>query len=160
MKKEQETMGKPKWPMRESRPPERLGGYVSDIVETELASYEEVASHHIWRDTVVEYASIMKNDVCEIVLRREGKSVVTSRWLSNIKHVADGSMEKFKAHFVAREFSQVEGVDYEDTITPISLYTSIRVVISITVEMGWKIHQMDVKIVFVNGVIQEELYIE
>jgi hypothetical protein len=64
---------------------------------------------------VEEYNSIMKNDVWEVVLRPEGKSVVTSRWLYKIKYVVDGSIEKFKARFVARGFSQVEGVDYDET---------------------------------------------
>ena len=62
----------------------------------------------------------MKNDVWEVVLRPEGKTVVTSRWLYKVKHAADGSIEKFKARFVARGFSQVEGVDYEDTFAPVA----------------------------------------
>ena len=107
-----------------------------------------------------EYSSITKNDVWEVVPRPEGKSVVTSRWLYKIKHVADGSIEKFKARFVARGFSQVEGVDYEETFAPVARYTSIRSIISIAAEMGWKIHQMDVKTAFLNGFIQEEVYIE
>eukprot|EP00253_Pinus_taeda_P001704 PITA_01704 len=69
-------------------------------------------------------------------------------------------MEKFKARFVAQGFSQVEGVVYEETFAPDSCYTSTRAVISIAAEMGWKIHQMDVKNSFLNGVIQEEVYIE
>jgi hypothetical protein len=52
-----------------------------------------------------EYNSIMKNDVWEVVPRPEGKSVVTSRWLYKLKHVADGSIEKYKARFVAWVFS-------------------------------------------------------
>ena len=60
---------------------------------------------------VEEYQSIMNNDVWEIVLRPEGKSIVTSRWLYKIKHGADGSIEKYKARFVTRGFSQKEGVD-------------------------------------------------
>ena len=52
-----------------------------------------------------EYHSIMKNDVWEIVPRLEGKSVVTSHWIYKLKHVADGSVEKYKARFVARGFS-------------------------------------------------------
>ena len=52
-----------------------------------------------------EYHSIMKNDVWEIVPRPEGKSVVTSRWLYKLKHVQYGSVEKYKAMFVARGFS-------------------------------------------------------
>jgi hypothetical protein len=61
---------------------------------------------------------------------------------------------------VARGFSQVEGVDYDETFASIARYTSIRLVISIIAEMGWKIHQMDVKTKFMNGLIQEEVYIE
>jgi hypothetical protein len=109
---------------------------------------------------VEEYASIMKNDVWEVVPRPEGKSVVGSRWIYKIKHVADGSIEKFKARFVAKGFSQKEGVDYDETFAPVARYTSIRVVISLAAEMGWQIHQMDVKTTFLNGVIEEEVYIE
>ena len=107
-----------------------------------------------------EYNSTMKNDVWEVVPRPEGKSVVTSRWLYMLKHVADASIEKYKARFVAQGFSQVEGVDYDETFGPVAQYTLIRAVISIAVEMGWKIHQMDVKTTFLNGIIEEEVYIE
>ena len=61
---------------------------------------------------------------------------------------------------MTRGFSQVEGVDYEETFAPVARYTSIRSIISIAAEMGWKIHQMDVKTAFLNGFIQEEVYIE
>jgi delta-aminolevulinic acid dehydratase/porphobilinogen synthase len=86
--------------------------------------------------------------------------VVTSKWLYKLKHVADGSIEKYKARFVARGFSQVEGVDYDETFASVARYTSIRAVISIATEMDWKIHQMDVKTAFLNGLIEEEVYIE
>ena len=100
-----------------------------------------------------EYHSIMKNDVWEIVLRPEWKSMVTSRWLYKPKHAMDGSVEKYKARFVARGFSQVEGVDYDETFVLVACYTSIKALISIAAEMGWKIYQMDVKTAFLNGII-------
>jgi hypothetical protein len=108
---------------------------------------------------VEEYDSIVRNDVWEVVLRPMGKSVVTSRWLYKTKIAADGSIEKHKARFLARGFSQIEGVEYDETFTPIARYTSIRSIIAITVEMGWSIHQMDVKTAFLNGFI-DEVYIE
>ena len=77
-----------------------------------------------------------------------------------IKHVVDGSIEKYKARFVARGFSQKEGIDYEETFAPIARYTSIRTIIALAAKMKWKLHQMDVKTTFLNGVIQEEVYIE
>jgi hypothetical protein len=111
-------------------------------------------------DAMMEYQSIMKNDVWDIVMGLEGRFVVTSKWIYKNKHAADGSIEKYKARLVTREFSQKEGVDYEETFAPVTRYTSIRAVISLALVMGWRIHQMDVKKTFLNGVIEEEVYIE
>ena len=61
---------------------------------------------------------------------------------------------------MARGFSQREGIDYEETFSPVSRYTSIRTIIALTTKMKWKLHQMDVKTTFLNGVIEEEVYIE
>ena len=63
---------------------------------------------------IEEYQSFMKNDVWDVVARLEGKSIVISKWIYKIKHVADGSIEKYKARFVAHGFSQKEGIDYEE----------------------------------------------
>ena len=85
---------------------------------------------------------------------------MTSRWLYKTKYVADGNIEKHKARFVARGFSQIKGVDYDETFAPIARYTSIQSIIAIATEMGWSIHQMYVKSTFLNGFIDEEVYIE
>ena len=100
-----------------------------------------------------EYNSIIKNGVWEVVPRPEGKSIVTSKWIYKINHVADGSIEKFKARFVAHSFSQVKRVDYDETFAPVVRFSSIRVVISIVAELGWRIHQMDLKTAFLNGLL-------
>ena len=63
-----------------------------------------------------EYQFIMKNDVWEVVLRPKGKSMVTSKRFYKIKHVVDGNIEKYKTKFVAREFSQKEGEDSDETL--------------------------------------------
>ena len=94
------------------------------------------------------------------VPRPQGKKVVGSRWIYKVKYAADGSMEKYKARFVAKGFSQKEGIDYEETFAPVARYSSIRTIISLAVEMGWRVHQMDVKTAFLNGVIEEKVYIE
>jgi hypothetical protein len=89
---------------------------------------------------VEEYTSIMRNDFWGIISILEGKSVVSSRWLYKIKHVAYGSIEKFKVRFMDRGFSQGEGVDYEETFSLVPKYASIRDVISIVSDMRWRIH--------------------
>ena len=69
-------------------------------------TYEEAFAHQVWRDSMMEeYNSIVKNGVWEVALRPKRKSVVTSKWIYKIKHAADGSVEKYKAQFVARGFS-------------------------------------------------------
>ena len=149
---------------RESKRPQRFSSYVafmSHIIDLEPTTYEEASRHQVWKDAMTEvFQSIMKNDICEVVPRPEGKSVVTSKWLFKIKHGADGSMEKHKDRFVARGFSQKEGIDYDETFAPMARYTSIRTIIVISSAMGWKLHQMDVNIAFLNGIIKEEVYIE
>ena len=110
--------------------------------------------------TMEEYQSLMKNDVWDIVPKPENKSAVSSKWIYKIKHVADGIIEKYKEIFVGKEFSQKEGIDYEDTFSQVSRYTSIRTIMALDSMMKWDIHQMDVKTTFLNGVIEEEVYIE
>ena len=105
-----------------------------------------------------EYESIMKDDVWDIVPKLEGKSIVSSKWIYKIKHAADGSIEKYKARFVARGFSQKEGIDYEETFALVAQYTSIRAIMALASMMKWDLHQMDVKTDFLNGVIEEEVY--
>ena len=76
--------------------------------------------------------------------------MVTSKWIYKIKHVVDGSIEKYKAIFVACGFSQKEGIYYEETFAPVARYNSIISVLSLATVMKWKIHQMDVKTSFLN----------
>jgi hypothetical protein len=102
----------------------------------------------------------LKNDVWDIILRLEGKFVVTSKWIYKIKHETDGSVKKYKDIFVARGLSQVEGVDYDETFYLVARYTSIHTMIALDASMGWKLHQMDVNTTFLNGEIEEEVYIK
>eukprot|EP00253_Pinus_taeda_P004441 PITA_04441 len=91
-----------------------------------------VVSQPMWVDAMVEdYDSIMKSNVWEEVLRPENKSVVGSRWIYKVKHADDGSIEKYKAGFVAKGFSHVEGVDYEETFALVARYSSIKAILAL-----------------------------
>ena len=86
--------------------------------------------------------------------------MVTSKWMHKIKLVVDGSIEKYKARFVARGFSQKEGVDYDETFARVAHYTFTRTIIALASTMGWRLHQKDVNIAFLNREIEEEVYVE
>ena len=113
----------------------------------------------MWVDAMVEeYDSIIRNSAQEVVPRPVRKSVVGSRWFYKVKQAADGSVDKDKARCVARGFSQVEGINNDENYAPITRYSSIRFLIALSAQMGWKIHQIDVKKTFLNGFIEEEVY--
>ena len=91
---------------------------VSSIIDSDPSSFEEAAGQQVWKDAMMEeYQSIMKNNVWDIVPRPGRKFAMTSKWIYKLKHTADGSIEKHKAIFVARGFSQVEGIHYEETFS-------------------------------------------
>lgn len=96
---------------------------MKESIDIESSSFEEAVQQPVWVDAMVDdYDSIIKNNVLEVVPRPMDKSVVTSRWIYKVKQAKNGSVEKQKAIFVARRFSQVEGIDYDETFLPIARY--------------------------------------
>ena len=75
-----------------------------------------------------------------------------------IKSRANGSIERYKARLVAKGFTQTYGIDYQETFTPIAKIISIRVLMSLAVNSNWPLHQLDVKNVFLNGDLVEEVF--
>jgi hypothetical protein len=139
-----EKYGVPEGTTRQVKRPKPFSSYTAlmcNLLDEEPTCFEEAIQKKEWADAMTEeYQSIIKNDVWEIVLRPKSKDVVSSKWLFKIKHVADGSIEKYKARFVTRGFSQKEGIDYEETFAPVARYTSIRTIIALAAKMKWKLH--------------------
>ena len=73
---------------------------------------------------------------------------------------ADGSIDKYNARIVVKGYRQKEGLDYFDTYSPVTRITSIRMLIAIAAINNLEIHQMDVKTAFLNGDLEEEIYME
>jgi hypothetical protein len=76
------------------------------------------------------------------------------------KYASYGSVERHKAQLVAKGFSQVEGIDYNETFSPVVKMNSIRLVLALVASHKWEVHQMDVKSAFFHGDLQEEIYME
>jgi hypothetical protein len=107
---EAERIDAPKGTFRERKRPHRFGSYVAlmrNISYVEPSSFEEEDKLQVWKDSMLEeYMSIIKNNIWDIVPRPKDKSMVSSKWIYKIKHVADGSVEKLKARFLAKGFTQ------------------------------------------------------
>ena len=80
--------------------------------------------------------------------------------MSDVNGSTDGSVERIKMRLFSKGFSQVEGIDYNETFAPVAKMNSIRLVLSLAALHNWEVHQMDVKSVFLYGDLQEEIYME
>jgi hypothetical protein len=159
-----EKYGAPEGTMRQIKKPKPFSScidFMCDLIEKEPTCFEESIQKKEWVDSMTEeYHSIINNNVWEVVPRPMNKDVVSSKWICTIKHASYGSIEKHKERFVAHGFSQKEGIDYEETFSLVTRYTSIITIIALSSKMKWKLHRMDVKNTLLNGVIEEEVYIE
>jgi hypothetical protein len=149
-----ERLKVPEGTFRKSKRPKIFSSYatyMTKLLDEEPTTFEEAVQKEQWKEAMTEeHQSIMKNEVWEIIPRPKEKLLVTSKWVYKIKHAADGSVDKYKARFIARGFSQKEGEYYDETFTPVARYTSTKDIISLITSMGWNLHQMDVKTYFLN----------
>ena len=104
--------------------------------------------------------TLHKNYTWDMVDLPPSKSVVGCKWFYKIKTRVDGSFEQYKARLVAKGFTQEYGIDYEEIFAPVARLTSVRCLITVTTVHCWLFYQMDVKNVFLNGDIQEEVYVQ
>jgi hypothetical protein len=107
-----------------------------------------------------EIQSIDKNQTWDLVELPKGKDVIGVKWVYKTKYNDDGKVEKHKARLVAKGFTQQPGIDYNETFSPVARLDTIRMVLSIIAQKNWKVYQMDVKSTFLNGILDEEVYIK
>jgi Reverse transcriptase (RNA-dependent DNA polymerase) len=98
--------------------------------------------------------------VYEIVPRPTDRKVVGSKWVFRIKRGPDGSIQKYKARVVAQGFTQIEGIDYDETFAPVAKFASLRTILALATEHDLEVHQMDVKSAYLNGELKEDIFME
>ena len=103
-----------------------------------------------------ELFMIEKNKTWELVDRPQERKVIGVKWVFRTKLNVDGLVNKYKARLVVKGYAQIFGVDYSETFTPVARLDTIRLLLPISMQLGWKVHQMDVKSAFLNGILQEK----
>ena len=105
-----------------------------------------------------ELKALEQNHTWELVDLPNGKNVMGCKWIYNIKTHFDRSIDRYKAHLVAKGFTQEYEIDYEETFAPVAHFTSVKSLIVVAAIQRWEFFQMDVKNAFLNGELTEEVY--
>jgi hypothetical protein len=135
---------------------------ISPNVDSDPLTYEEAMKSQdaaFWKEAINdEMDSIMRNNTWILVDLPPGSIPIGCKWIFKRKFKVDGTVEKFKARLVAKGFKQKEGLDYFDTYAHVARIATIRTLIALASIYNFEIHQMDVKTAFLNGELEEEIY--
>ena len=113
-----------------------------------------------WHEAMLEELSSLKeNEAWKLVKRPTNKQVIQNRWVRRMKK-SDSGMFRFKARLVAKGYAQKEGIDYDETFSPVARYDTVRALLAIAASRGMKLRQFNVKTAFLYGKLQQEVYLE
>jgi len=126
----------------------------------EPTGYAEAKGDPAWEAAMKQELQAMeKNKTWELVHLPAGHRPISLKWVYKLKKDEKGMVTRHKARLVARGFMQQEGIDFEDAFAPVARMESVRVLLALAAQEGWKVHHMDVKSAFLNGDLKEEVYV-
>ncbi|KAK8655978.1 hypothetical protein V6N13_108540 [Hibiscus sabdariffa] len=153
---------------RERHEPERYGFLVTthgDVIlidHDEPKTYQEAVSSpdsEKWLEAMrSEMDSMSDNQVWTLVERPEGIKPIGCKWVFKKKTDMDGNVQTYKGRLVAKGYRQIHGIDYDETFSPVAMFKSIRILLAIAAFHDYEIWQMDVKTAFLNGKVEEDVY--
>jgi hypothetical protein len=135
--------------------------YSCYLTQTEPKKVDEALQDEGWVSAMHdELHQFTRNDVWTLVPRSAEQNIIGTKWIFKNKTDEHGTVVRNKACLVAQGYTQIEGVDFDETFAPVARLESIRILLSIACHLDFKLYQMDVKSAFLNGVLQEEVYVE
>ena len=147
--------------IRDRRAPERYDD-IFMIDEAEPATYKAAmldSESKKWQKAMnTEMQSMYDNQVWDLVDLPTESRTVGNKWIFKKKTDMDGNVQTYKARLVAKGFTQTQGIDYEETFSPVAMLKSIRILLAIAAYYDYEIWQMDVKTAFLNGHLLEDVY--
>ncbi|GJT48931.1 putative RNA-directed DNA polymerase [Tanacetum coccineum] len=134
--------------------------FVSSLNKScEPSSFEEASKDVNWINAMNnEMHALYENNTWELVDLPYGRKPIGSRWVYKIKYMSTGEIERYKARVVAKGYNQKEGIDYEETFSPVVKMSTVRCLIDLAVQRDWKLYQMDVNNAFLYGDLYEDVY--
>jgi hypothetical protein len=126
----------------------------------EACTFAEAEQDAAWQATMQEEIDFVKrNQTWELADLPQGHRAITLKWVYKLKRDEAGEIVKHKARLVARGFVQQEGIDFDEVFAPVACMESVHLLLVLAAQEGWQVHHMDVKSVFLNGDLKEEVYV-
>lgn len=136
-----------------------VGSITVNSTDTEPQSVTEALSIPHWKQAMKdEFHALQKNQTWELVPYHCDLSIVDCKWIYKTKYKPNGEIERFKARLVAKGFQQDPRVSFGNTFSPVARIASIRIILVLATSLKWKVRQLDVNNAFLNGVLQEDVY--
>ena len=131
------------------------------LAQFEPKKVEETLRYENWVESMhQELHQFVRNDVWELVLKPKDTHVISTKWIFKNKTDEDGEVVRNKSRLATQGCTQVEGIDFDESFAPIARLESIQILLSIACIMNFKLYQMDVKSAFLNGFLNEEVFVE
>lgn len=115
----------------------------------------------VWRDFMgLEIGAFQRTETWRVTELPPGKKAIECKWLNTIKYNADGTTERQKSRLVAKGYTQEEGVQYQDTFSPVAKMATLKIILSLAPKLKWSLTQLDISNAFLNGDLEEEIYMK
>ena len=153
-------------PMRIRREPDCYGEWAAaaEAVDPDPKTYSQAMrseDSERWKEAMNdEYNSLTKHNTWDLVDLPDGKNLVGSKWVYKTKYNSFGEIDRYKARLVAQGYSQEYGIDFNEVFAPVARYKSIRSLLAVSNQYNLEVHQMDVVSAFLNGKLEEEIYMK
>lgn len=132
-----------------------------NFIDIEPRTHHQALKEKHWRDSMSkEYDSQIALRTWDLVPPSPSQNVIDTKWIYRIKLLADGTLDKYKSRFVARGFKQQQGIDFQETFSPVIKSTTTRIILKVAVSNDWCLRQLDINNAFLQGTLNEEVYVK
>ena len=149
---------------RVRKPSLKLLESINLVVENDPSTLTEALAREDgekWKEAILaEYNSLIEKQTWKLVQLPPNRKPLGCKWVFKLKRRADGSLDKYKARLVAKGYDQIEGLDFNETFSPVVRMTTIRLLLAMATNLDCEIQQMDVKTTFLNGDLNETIYMK